>query len=125
MYVLLALTRRKTKYLPDSAFMSFVAFSLQIAIISLNSVKRLVFVIETGCAFSDVASCACSIFRACKLRSTQRDSLSRGCSTHGNGRAGTRSSRHSVAVESFFCVRLAFCRSAAAVFVSPALLIKP
>jgi len=28
MYVLLAVTRRKTKYLPDSAFMSFVVFSL-------------------------------------------------------------------------------------------------
>lgn len=127
MYVLLAVTRTNAKYLPDNAFMSFAIFSLQTAIISLNSVNRLVFVIETECAFSDVAPCECSIFRLFKLRSTQRDSLSHGCHTHANGRAHTHSSPHSLAFESFFRVRVtSFPRSAAAqVFVSPALLIKP
>jgi len=122
MYVLLAVTRRKTKYLPDSAFMSSVVFSLQTAIISRNSVNRRVFVIETECAFSDVASLECSIFRVLKLRSTERDSLSHGCHTHANGRA-----RNSLAVESFFRVRVtSFHHSAAAeVFVSPTVLIKP
>jgi hypothetical protein len=126
MYVLLAVTRRKTKYLPDSAFVSFVVFSLRTAIISLNSVNRLDFVIETECAFSDVAPCECSIFRVFKLCSTQWDSLSHGDHTHANGRARTHGSPHSLAFEPFFRVRVtSFRRSAAAeVFVSPALLIK-